>query len=194
MTCSHVVGNPKICSFFPFPNDHIACWGGGSHPRERKNKTTKRRYLSFCRNFPACTWAPRLDLAAVIDDYLWLATRKNVDPMKSILLLVDNDVRTYCDETEKYLDSAARGNGKAAILNIWSAKLGWVFACWYLRLIGPGRRVEFRMAGTLAQARVQLQNAESSILFMQQEHAKTLQGLYAEINKLQKKCGGMDRF
>lgn len=45
------------------------------------------------------------------------------------------------------------------------------------------------MAGTLAQARVQLQNAESSILFMQQEHAKTLQGLYAEINKLQKKCG-----
>ena len=50
------------------------------------------------------------------------------------------------------------------------------------------------MAGTLAQARVQLQNAESSILFMQQEHAKTLQGLYAEINKLQKKCGGMDRF
>ena len=48
------------------------------------------------------------------------------------------------------------------------------------------------MAGTLAQARVQLQNAESSILFMQQEHAKTLQGLYAEISKLQKKCGGMD--
>ncbi|XP_015758748.1 PREDICTED: coiled-coil domain-containing protein 92-like isoform X2 [Acropora digitifera] len=45
------------------------------------------------------------------------------------------------------------------------------------------------MAGTLAQAHVQLQNAESSILFMQQEHAKTLQGLYAEINKLQKKCG-----
>lgn len=45
------------------------------------------------------------------------------------------------------------------------------------------------MAGTLAQARVQLQNAESSLLFMQQEHAKTLQGLYAEINKLQKKCG-----
>ena len=50
------------------------------------------------------------------------------------------------------------------------------------------------MAGTLAQARVQLQNAESSILFMQQEHAKTLQGLYAEINKLQKKCGGMGHF
>lgn len=48
------------------------------------------------------------------------------------------------------------------------------------------------MAGTLAQAHVQLQNAESSILFMQQEHAKTLQGLYAEINKLQKKCGGRD--
>lgn len=50
------------------------------------------------------------------------------------------------------------------------------------------------MAGTLAQARVQLQNAESSILFMQQEHAKTLQGLYAEINKLQQKCGGMGHF
>ena len=46
------------------------------------------------------------------------------------------------------------------------------------------------MAGTLAQTRLQLQNAESSVLFMQQEHANTLQGLYTEINKLQKKCGG----
>lgn len=58
-------------------------------------------------------------------------------------------------------------------------------------LIATDHRLEFSMAGTLAQARVQLQNAESSILFMQQEHAKTLQGLYAEINKLQKKCGEM---
>lgn len=48
------------------------------------------------------------------------------------------------------------------------------------------------MAGTLTQTQLQLQNAESSILFMQQEHAKTLQGLYAEINKLQKKCGEMN--
>lgn len=46
------------------------------------------------------------------------------------------------------------------------------------------------MAGSLSEARLQLQNAESSILFMQQEHAKTLQGLYSEITKLQKKCGG----
>lgn len=60
-------------------------------------------------------------------------------------------------------------------------------------LISPFDTTEWNseMAGTLAQARVQLQNAESSILFMQQEHAKTLQGLYAEINKLQKKCGGI---
>lgn len=48
------------------------------------------------------------------------------------------------------------------------------------------------MAGTLTQTQLQLQNAESSLLFMQQEHAKTLQGLYAEINKLQKKCGEMN--
>ncbi|EDO35850.1 predicted protein, partial [Nematostella vectensis] len=45
------------------------------------------------------------------------------------------------------------------------------------------------MAETLAQTRLQLQNAESSVLFMQQEHAQTLKGLYAEISKLQKKCG-----
>lgn len=64
------------------------------------------------------------------------------------------------------------------------------FASCYLCLIETQRSIT--MAGTLAQARVQLQNAESSILFMQQEHAKTLQGLYAEISKLQKKCGGMD--
>jgi coiled-coil domain-containing protein 92 len=46
------------------------------------------------------------------------------------------------------------------------------------------------MTGTLADTRLQLQNAESSILFMQQQHAQTLQGLYTEISKLQKKCGG----
>ncbi|XP_001627913.3 uncharacterized protein LOC5507266 [Nematostella vectensis] len=45
------------------------------------------------------------------------------------------------------------------------------------------------MTETLAQTRLQLQNAESSVLFMQQEHAQTLKGLYAEISKLQKKCG-----
>ena len=46
------------------------------------------------------------------------------------------------------------------------------------------------MTETLADTRLQLQNAESSILFMQKEHAQTLQGLHAEISKLQKKCGG----
>ncbi|XP_077995800.1 coiled-coil domain-containing protein 92-like [Glandiceps talaboti] len=40
----------------------------------------------------------------------------------------------------------------------------------------------------MASAEVQLRNAESSILFMQQDHAKTLQGLHTEIQKLQKKC------
>ncbi|XP_071509290.1 coiled-coil domain-containing protein 92-like [Diadema antillarum] len=35
---------------------------------------------------------------------------------------------------------------------------------------------------------VKLRNAESSILFMQQEHAKTLQALHQELHKLQKKC------
>lgn len=50
------------------------------------------------------------------------------------------------------------------------------------------------MAQTLTDTRLQLQNAESSILFMQQEHAQTLRGLYAEISKLQKKCGGWSTF
>ena len=36
---------------------------------------------------------------------------------------------------------------------------------------------------------IQLRNAQSSILFMQQEHAQTLQGLHGELQKLQKKCG-----
>ncbi|XP_002731228.1 coiled-coil domain-containing protein 92-like [Saccoglossus kowalevskii] len=37
----------------------------------------------------------------------------------------------------------------------------------------------------------QLHNAQSSILFMQQEHSKTLQGLHVEIQKLQKKCSDL---
>lgn len=41
------------------------------------------------------------------------------------------------------------------------------------------------MAGPIE---VQLRNAQSSILFMQQEHAQTLQGLHGELQKLQKKC------
>lgn len=41
------------------------------------------------------------------------------------------------------------------------------------------------MAGPIE---VQLRNAQSSILFMQQEHAQTLQGLHSELQKLQKKC------
>ena len=43
----------------------------------------------------------------------------------------------------------------------------------------------------MSSQRFQLQNAESSVLFLQQQHAKTLEGLYAEISKLQKKCGGL---
>ena len=40
----------------------------------------------------------------------------------------------------------------------------------------------------LAQAaRQKLKNAESSILFMREQHAKTLEGLHEEIHKLQKK-------
>ncbi|XP_028396767.1 coiled-coil domain-containing protein 92-like [Dendronephthya gigantea] len=41
----------------------------------------------------------------------------------------------------------------------------------------------------MSNQRVQLQNAESSVLFLQKQHAKTLEGLYSEISKLQKKCG-----
>ena len=40
-----------------------------------------------------------------------------------------------------------------------------------------------------APVEIQLRNAQSSILFMQQEHAQTLQGLHGELQKLQKKCG-----
>lgn len=39
-----------------------------------------------------------------------------------------------------------------------------------------------------SQLEIQKRNLESSILFMQQEHAHTLRGLHEEISKLQKKC------
>ena len=39
----------------------------------------------------------------------------------------------------------------------------------------------------LAQTRQKLRNAESSIAFMQEQHAKTLEGLHHEIQKLQHK-------
>lgn len=40
----------------------------------------------------------------------------------------------------------------------------------------------------LAQATLQkLRNAESSLVFMQEQHARTLEGLHEEIHKLQKK-------
>ena len=35
--------------------------------------------------------------------------------------------------------------------------------------------------------RQKVKNAESSILFMRQQHARTLEGLHEEIHKLQKK-------
>ncbi|KAI8494746.1 Coiled-coil domain of unknown function [Branchiostoma belcheri] len=41
---------------------------------------------------------------------------------------------------------------------------------------------------TLTQLQDKLRSAQSSILFMQQEHAKTLKGLHEEMHKLQKKC------
>ena len=41
-----------------------------------------------------------------------------------------------------------------------------------------------------SQAAIHKRNLESSILFMQQEHAGTLKALHEEIQKLQKKCSG----
>jgi len=38
---------------------------------------------------------------------------------------------------------------------------------------------------------VRQQNMQSSILFMQQEHANTLSGLHNEIHRLQQKCSGI---
>lgn len=40
------------------------------------------------------------------------------------------------------------------------------------------------------EAAVHKRNLESSILFMQQEHATTLKALHEEIQKLQKRCTG----
>lgn len=40
------------------------------------------------------------------------------------------------------------------------------------------------------QEAIHKRNLESSILFMQQEHAATLKALHEEIQKLQKKCTG----
>ena len=43
----------------------------------------------------------------------------------------------------------------------------------------------------LARTRLKLKNAESSISFMQEQHARTLQDLHMEIEKLQKKNASM---
>jgi len=40
----------------------------------------------------------------------------------------------------------------------------------------------------LADTRMKLKNAESSIAFLQAQHAEILQGLHAEIQTLQEKC------
>ena len=42
----------------------------------------------------------------------------------------------------------------------------------------------------LSETQVELQNAQHSILFLQKEHAKTIEGLHLEISELQKKCAG----
>lgn len=47
---------------------------------------------------------------------------------------------------------------------------------------------------TMAASAVKQVNLESSILFMQQEHAATLKGLHEEIQKLQKRCSGVYTF
>jgi len=46
------------------------------------------------------------------------------------------------------------------------------------------------MSTLLSQAQEKLQNTESSMKFMQAEHAHTLHGLHDEIHKLQTKCSG----
>ncbi len=43
----------------------------------------------------------------------------------------------------------------------------------------------------LARTRLKLKNAESSISFMQQQHARTLEDLHKEIERLQKKNASM---
>ena len=40
----------------------------------------------------------------------------------------------------------------------------------------------------LAETRMKLRNAESSIVFLQTQHAEILQGLHTEIQTLQQKC------
>ena len=46
------------------------------------------------------------------------------------------------------------------------------------------------MSTLLSQVQEKLQNTESSMRFMQAEHAQTLRGLHDEIHKLQNKCSG----
>ena len=46
----------------------------------------------------------------------------------------------------------------------------------------------------LAETRMKLRNAESSIAFLQTQHAEILQGLHAEIQTLQQKCARKLRF
>lgn len=48
------------------------------------------------------------------------------------------------------------------------------------------------MTDTLLQT--ELFKAEKSLQFMQQEHAKTLEGLHRQISQLTQKCSGMDFF
>jgi hypothetical protein len=50
--------------------------------------------------------------------------------------------------------------------------------------------VQVAMSTLLSQVQEQLQNTESSMRFMQAEHAHTLRGLHDEIHKLQNKCSG----
>lgn len=48
----------------------------------------------------------------------------------------------------------------------------------------------YKIITMATQAAVHKRNLESSILFMQTEHAQTLKGLHEEIKNLQKKCSG----
>ena len=43
----------------------------------------------------------------------------------------------------------------------------------------------------MAAEEMRKRSLESSILWMQQEHANTLKGLHEEISRLQKKCSGL---
>ena len=46
----------------------------------------------------------------------------------------------------------------------------------------------------LAETQMQLQNAQHSVLFLQNEHAKVIAGLHDEIRNLQTKCSGLEMF